>query len=83
MSELSGLSKVSVHRLAQLLVSCAVLGVGVGLMLDARLGSDGYSALINGIAIASGRAFWVVNLLVGVVLVLMAGCADGHRASAP
>ncbi len=59
-------------RATQLLVSCAVLGVGVALMLDARLGSDGYSMFVSGIALASGRAFWVVNLVVGVLLVLMA-----------
>jgi uncharacterized membrane protein YczE len=60
------------RRLVQLVVSCAVLGAGVGMLLDARLGSDGYSMFVNGIAISSGQDFWVVNLVVGVALVLMA-----------
>lgn len=64
--------ELAVRRLAQLVVSCAVLGVGVGMLLDARLGSDGYSMFVNGIAISSGQDFWVVNLVVGVVLVLLA-----------
>ncbi|WP_372727328.1 hypothetical protein [Nocardioides sp.] len=60
------------RRGLQLVVSCAVLGVGVGLLLDARLGSDGYSMLVSGIALASGLDFWIPNLVVGVLLVLMA-----------
>lgn len=56
----------------QLLTSCAVLGVGVGLLLTASLGSDGYSTLINGLALAFSVDFWVVNLLVGLVLVAIA-----------
>ena len=59
-------------RVAQLVVSCTVLGVGVALLLDARLGSDGYSMFINGLSLTTGFAFWVVNTVVGVVLVLLA-----------
>lgn len=59
-------------RGAQLFLACVVLGVGVALLLDARLGSDGYSTLINGLAIASGAEFALVNLLVGVAFVAMA-----------
>jgi uncharacterized membrane protein YczE len=59
-------------RFGQLVVSCIVLGVGVGLLLTAALGSDGYSTLINGISIASGLPFVVVNCGVGVVLVGLA-----------
>lgn len=59
-------------RVTQLVVSCAVLGVGVALLLDARLGSDGYSMFINGLSLTTGFAFWVVNTVVGVVLVLLA-----------
>lgn len=55
-----------------LLLGCVVLGLGVGLLLVADLGSDGYSTLVNGISIASGAPFWVVNLVVGVVLVGLA-----------
>lgn len=55
-----------------LAVGCVVLGLGVALLLAADWGSDGYSTLVNGIAIRSGLSFWVVNLLVGVVLVALA-----------
>lgn len=53
-------------------VGCVVLGAGVALFLTADLGSDGYSTLVNGIALRTGLAFWVANLLVGVVLVALA-----------
>ena len=49
-----------------------VLGAGVALFLTADLGSDGYSTLVNGIALRTGLAFWVANLLVGVTLVALA-----------
>ena len=55
-----------------LLLGCVVLGAGVALFLTADLGSDGYSTLVNGIALSTGLAFWVANLLVGVVLVVLA-----------
>jgi len=60
------------RRAAMLLVGCVVLGVGVALLLAADLGSDGYSTFVNGLAITTGVDFWVVNLVVGVVLVAMA-----------
>jgi uncharacterized membrane protein YczE len=56
----------------QLLGSCVVLGVGVGLLLTAALGSDGYSTLINGISLESGIAFLWVNCAVGAVFVALA-----------
>jgi uncharacterized membrane protein YczE len=59
-------------RLLQLVVSCALLGVGVAVLLDARLGSDGYSMFVNGLSIATGASFGLVNALVGVALVLLA-----------
>lgn len=59
-------------RLPRLLISCVVLGIGVGLLLLAALGSDGYSTLINGLSIALGIPFLLVNCAVGVVLVAMA-----------
>jgi uncharacterized membrane protein YczE len=55
-----------------LLGGCVVLAVGVGLLLTADLGSDGYSTFVNGLALTLGVSFWVVNLAVGVVLVAMA-----------
>ncbi|GEP36342.1 hypothetical protein NPS01_00050 [Nocardioides psychrotolerans] len=53
----------------RLVVSCTVLGIGVGLLLTAALGSDGYSTMINGISLALELDFWIVNLAVGIVLV--------------
>ena len=62
----------SPRRTAMLLVGCVVLGVGVALLLAADLGSDGYSTFVNGLAITTGVDFWIVNLVVGVVLVALA-----------
>lgn len=56
-------------RLAQLVGGCVLLGVGVGLLLRAALGSDGYSTLINGIAIATGVPYALVNWSLGAALV--------------
>jgi len=61
--------RVGVRGLVQLVVSCVVLGVGVTLLLLPALGSDGYSTLVNGIAISSGIPFVVVNCVLGAVLV--------------
>jgi uncharacterized membrane protein YczE len=63
---------VTVRRVGQLLVACVVLGVGVALLLLVALGSDGHSTMINGISLAAGVPFVVVNCGVGVVLVAMA-----------
>lgn len=60
------------RRLLQLLLACIVLGVGVSLLLDARLGSDGYSTLLNGLVLATGWSFLLVSLIVGVALLSMA-----------
>jgi uncharacterized membrane protein YczE len=49
-----------------------VLGVGVGLLLTASLGSDGYSTLVNGISIAADLPFLAVNCAVGAVFVALA-----------
>lgn len=59
-------------QLVRLIISCAVLGVGVAMLLIASLGSDGYSTMINGFSIALDVKFWIVNLVVGVILVAMA-----------
>jgi uncharacterized membrane protein YczE len=55
-----------------LLAGCLVLGTGVAMLLAADLGSDGYSTFVNGITLVSGMAFWIANLIVGVVLVALA-----------
>ena len=44
-------------RVLQLVLSCVVLGVGVALLLDASLGSDGYSSLVSGLTLATGVPF--------------------------
>ncbi|MDZ5619493.1 hypothetical protein [Nocardioides bizhenqiangii] len=62
----------SLGRLTLLIGGCVVLGVGVALLLTADLGSDGYSTLVNGIALSTGLAFWLANLLVGVAFVAAA-----------
>lgn len=59
-------------RIAQFLVSCTVLGIGVGLLLLAALGSDGYSTLVNGIARTSGVPFAAVNVVVAAGFVAIA-----------
>lgn len=59
-------------RLLLLLVGCVVLGVGVGLLLTADLGSDGYSTLVNGIARSGGWEFLVVNVAVSLVFLAVA-----------
>lgn len=55
-----------------LLGGCLVLGVGVGLLLTADLGSDGYSTMLYGITRASGLSFLAVSVIVGVLFLLMA-----------
>jgi uncharacterized membrane protein YczE len=59
-------------RLALLLLGCIVLGLGVGLLLTASLGSDGYSTLVNGISRRSGLSFVVCNLGVSAVFLALA-----------
>jgi uncharacterized membrane protein YczE len=62
----------SARRLCLLVGGCLVLGAGVGLLLTADLGSDGYSTFVNGIALTLDVSFWWVNLVVGTVLVVLA-----------
>jgi uncharacterized membrane protein YczE len=62
----------SLRQVLLLLGGCVVLGSGVGLLLVADLGSDGYSTFVHGVTLYTGAAFWVVNLVVGVVLVALA-----------
>lgn len=62
----------SPRQLLMLVSGCVVLGIGVGMLLAADLGSDGYSTLVNGISIGSGIEFWIANLVVGVAFVVMA-----------
>lgn len=66
----------SPRRILMLLVGCVVLGVGVGLLLTADSGSDGYSTLVHGITLSSGLPFWVANLLVSVAFVALAAARN-------
>jgi uncharacterized protein len=59
-------------RLLQLVLACAVLGVGVALLLDASLGSDGYSSLVSGLALMTGAPFAAVNIAVATALIGLA-----------
>ena len=60
------------RRLLLLTGGCVVLGTGVALLLTADLGSDGFSTLVNGVAIASGVSFWTANTLVSLVFLAVA-----------
>ena len=55
-----------------LLIGCVILGAGVAMLLAADLGSDGYSTFVNGLTLTTGVDFWIMNLLVGAVLVALA-----------
>ena len=59
-------------RLLQLLGGCVVLGVGVGLLLTADLGSDGYSTLVSGVARSADQEFVVANIAVSLVFLAVA-----------
>ncbi len=59
-------------RILLLLVGCVVLGLGVGMLLVADVGSDGFSTLVNGVARAVGMPFWVANLIVASAFVALA-----------
>jgi uncharacterized protein len=52
------------RRATLLLAGCLVLGIGVGMLLVADLGSDGFSTLVNGLAITTGWPFFVCNAIV-------------------
>ena len=60
------------RRILQLVGGCAVLGVGVTLLLTPALGSDGFSSLVNGLRLATGMPFVVANLLVSAGFVALA-----------
>lgn len=62
----------SLPRLLLVVVGCVVLGVGVAMLLTADLGSDGYSTLVNGAAMALGVSFLSANIMVGALFLLLA-----------
>jgi uncharacterized membrane protein YczE len=58
------------RRLPQLLVGIPVLGVGIALTLQARLGVSPYDVLHQGIAAKTGRSVGTVVIVVGLVILL-------------
>lgn len=48
------------------------LGTGVAMLLTADLGSDGYSTLVNGVAIGAGIPFLVANVAVSLGFLALA-----------
>ncbi len=66
------------RRFALLLVGCVMLGTGVAMLLTADVGSDGFSTMVNGVAIATGMPFVVANAAISVLFLLLAA-AGGLR----
>ena len=64
------------RRLGLLVGGCLVLGLGVGMLLAADLGSDGYSTLVNGAAIGFHIPFLAANTAVSLVFL---GIAAARR----
>ncbi len=62
----------TIRQLCTLFAGCVVLGLGVGLLLTADLGADGYSTLITGLSIWSGLAWGAVSVVVALLFLLMA-----------
>lgn len=67
------MARRSPGTLLQLLAGCVVLGLGVGLLLTADLGSDGYSTLVSGVARAADWDFMVANAVVSAAFLVVAG----------
>ena len=61
-----------VVKYVQLVVACTVLGGGVALLLEAAMGSDGYSTMVSGLTIATGLPFWQLNIVVGAAFIGLA-----------
>ena len=60
------------RRVAMMVGGCATIGLGVSLVLHARLGADGYATAVDGIVRTTGVAFWVVNSALGLGLIAIA-----------
>ena len=58
------------RRVPQLLVGIPVLGVGIALTLQARLGVSPYDVLHQGIAAKTGRSVGTVVIVVGLVILV-------------
>lgn len=62
----------SPRRLTLLVGGCVLLGIGVSLLLAADLGSDGYSTLVNGLALSTAMNFLLANTLVSLAFLALA-----------
>jgi uncharacterized protein len=62
----------SLRQVVTVVLGCLVLGAGIAVLLTADLGSDGFSTLVNGVAISSGLPFWVANTLVALAFLALA-----------
>jgi uncharacterized membrane protein YczE len=60
------------RQLGLLTGGCAVLGLGVALLLLPALGSDGFSTLVNGIRLSADIPFMVSNTLVSAAFIALA-----------
>ncbi len=63
---------MTARRLVQLVGGCVVLGAGVALLLTPRLGSDGFSSLVSGLADAAGWSFMLANAAVSATFLAAA-----------
>lgn len=59
------------RRMAQLALGCTTMGIGVALLLEARLGMDPYGVLLQGLAAHTRFTFGTVNAVFGILLVLV------------
>jgi uncharacterized protein len=59
-------------RGVQLVVACAILGLGVGLLLRAAFGSDGWSTLIAGLSRTLDGPYAGVNWVMAAALIALA-----------
>lgn len=62
-------SRYRADRIGWLVGSCVVLSVGVALLLGSRLGSDGWSTMLNGLYLTSGLPFVVVSLAASALFI--------------
>ena len=66
------------RRIARLVLGSATLGFGVALLLNAHLGSDGYSTLLQGTSVYFDVKFVIAAVLVAAVFVAV-GWARGVK----
>lgn len=75
---ITGAGRYRPARVGWLVGSCVVLSAGVALLLGSRLGSDGWSTMLNGFYLRTGLPFVVVSLAMSVLFIGI-GWARGLR----